>query len=147
MVELSWSRTGLLLVGAVLALAGCSATAVPSPTAAPVTVATEIDPTSQAPALATAATNGVLVAGPGQKIIWGKIWNCGCHDRDGADSVAAELQVENLPSAFQARVPLGQYDYFAISFDPKVVDQNRLEKAIKTAGGKLVQGLPASATE
>jgi hypothetical protein len=150
--ELNWSRIRLLLIGVGLAvaIAGCSAAAA-SPVAAPTVAATavvpEVVPTIEATALASAVTNGALVAAPGQKIIWGKIWNCGCHDRDGADSVAAELQVENLPSDFKARIPLGQYDYFAISFDPKVIDQNRLEKAIKTAGGKLVQGLPASATE
>lgn len=156
MAELDRSRIRTFIVGAVLAVAivGCSAVAaspVAPPTVAPTAVAPtavvpEVDPTTEATVPSTAVTNGALVAVPGQKIIWGKIWNCGCHDRDGADSVAAELQVENLPSDFKARLPFGQYDYFAIAFDPKIVDQDRLEKAIKTAGGKLVQGPPASAS-
>jgi len=109
-------------------------------------VSQDVNPAIETAALSTATASGPLVAAAGQKIIWGKIWNCGCHDRDGADSVAAELEFDHLPSDFKARFALGQYDYFAISFDPAVVDQNLLEQAIRTAGGKVISGPPAWAT-
>lgn len=135
------------VAGIVVALVviGCSV----SPSSQPTTMPTPgaMGASAQATTVSSSVTHDAIVAAPGQKIIWGKIWNCGCHDRDGADSVTAELQVENLPSDFKERVPVGQYDYFAISFDPAVIDQNRLENAIKTAGGKIVQGLPTSANE
>jgi hypothetical protein len=149
-LDFSVSRLRTFLVGAVagVAIIGCAAVSsagppTVAPTAAPASVTIVPDPTTSA----APATNGDLVAAPGQKIIWGKIWNCGCHDRDGADSVAAELQVANLPSDFKARLAVGQYDYFAISFDPKAVDESRFDEAIKSAGGHLVQGPPAWATE
>jgi hypothetical protein len=151
MVGSSWYHFRRCLASSVLALAVISCGAVPalsgaSPTAVPTTVAQEVDPATESAALAKAETNGALVAAPGQRILWGKIWNCGCHDRDGADSVAAELEFEHLPSEFKTRLSLGQYDYFAISFDPKNVDQDQLEKAIKAAGAKIVKGPPASAS-
>jgi hypothetical protein len=151
MIGSSWYRLRRCLASSVLALAVVGCGAVPallatSPTAVSTTVAQEVDPATESAALAKAETNGALVAAPGQKILWGKIWNCGCHGRDGADSVAAELEFDHLPSEFKSRLSLGQYDYFAISFDPKSVDQDQLEKAIKAAGAKIVNGPPASAS-
>jgi hypothetical protein len=136
----------IAITAAVLGCRGVTATSAADAISEATGVVQEVAPATETAALATVTTSGALVAAPGEKILWGKIWNCGCHDRDGADSVAAELDTEHLPSDFAARLALGQYDYFAISFDPAVVDEDQLEKAITTAGGKIVPGPPASTT-
>lgn len=134
-----------MILATLVVVAGCGgASSNPDTTATPpsTVVARDVIPVMETAVVTPGAR---LVNAPVQKILWGKIWNCGCHDRDGADSVAAELEFDHLPSDFKTRLSVGQYDYFEISFDPALVNQDLLEKAIKTAGGKIVSGPPAFA--
>ena len=156
MTKVSWARVSASIGGGLLTivLLACHSVTASAPPdiggkATAVTVVTAANQTvNQAVAGSTKAADLISVAraeAAGRTVLWGKIWNCGCKGRDGADSVAAELETNNLTGDIKNRVTVGQYEYFTIAFDPVQIGQPRLEQAIKAAGGKVVAGPPASA--